>query len=712
MKKSISSSVIAASLSAMLSLTGCIDRDALNESESAESTTLRLIAALPDEGRDTRLSYHEEGKAIKTLWEEGDVLTANAVPGNEIYAYTFTLEEGAGTATGIFKCEMTDPERISSQAWTIYYPGSTIRGEQDYFAFSYKGQVQRGNGNMDHLKEYHTIRLNCTDNNITDTFKDTFIDFSREDMIEQSSCLKFNLTELPSIRPIEMSIKYSAPSGYSSNCFHKYNFLNYWWSGDFLPDSDCSDKMTLALEDFDKTESITAYMMMSNYPVTLKAGGRLEISVRSDDNFLYTCERILMSDATLDGGRLHSISGSVWKKTEISDYDGLENPEVGITVLQEATSGTGTDIIIMGDGFSKKHFEKGGRYESVMIQAYEDFFSVEPYSSLKDRFNVYYINAVSAEDHDAEPLANGAVQGTASTVFNTMFTPNSTAITGDNATAFHYAAQAIRCKGGKGGTECKDENEVTRRVATSLMIVMINVECHAGTCSISYSTASDYCMENSIAYCALSSDPDLRRLTMLHEAGGHGFGKLADEYEGERITSFNVSNWDNLIMLHGYGLHRNINEHWNEEEKADGWSVDLRDSYTDETNVYWSELLDESYGYISSEGLGLYRGGYTYANLYCRPTENSLMRDQFGKDGQFFNAISRWAIWYRLMKMTGGTYANDFKSSLNEFRAFDYGLSIEKNGVRTKSAGAEGYLPLPAPTLVKGCWSDGKFIAE
>jgi len=233
--------------------------------------------------------------------------------------------------------------------------------------------------------------------------------------------------------------------------------------------------------------------------------------------------------------------------------------------------------------------------------------------------------------------------------------------------------QAIRTKGGKNGTACTDENEVSYRANRALMIVMVNVQCHAGTCSLVWTTGSDYGNAYSVAYTALGNNSEeQRRWTTIHEAGGHGFGKLGDEY-------------------------------WGPEERADGWSLPWED--TTEDNVYWSELLG-GYGYEESEGLGVYRGGYTYENFFCRPTPNSVMRSQFSNDGKFFNAISRWAIWYRLMKLTGCTNASDFKSSLNEFIAFDNTITIDAEPLTRSAVYDNGMFPLAPPVLIEAEWSE------
>ena len=706
MKSIFRNIIIAASFLTAFIISGCVKEDFHNDGQDNEEMTLRITASLPEGEPETKLTYFESGKSIKALWSSDDCLAANGDPGTTDYLYIFNLVEGDNTPTGVFECKASStgwlPYYLSTNVWTIYFPGSEIRCEADYLNFSYSGQIQKGNGNLDHLKKFHTIRLQCTDGSegSSTIFEDAFIDFSGEGY-EESACMKFHLTGLPSITPTEVSLQYTAPAGNSSSCFYTHNYLTKWWSGGGTPNSETTNKLSIRLDGFSPSTEADVYMMMSNYPVNLKAGGKLTISVKSKEGKLYTCSKTLKADATLAGGRLHNISGSSWTESVAENIDGFDNPEDGIVVLQEASKGNGTDIIIMGDGFSKTHFGNGGNYDKVMRQAYEDFFSIEPYSSLKEYFNVYYINAVSEDDHDATPLMNGAIQGTANTVFSTTFTENSTSITGDNNVALSYAMQAIRQKGGKGGTECSDEDEINRRANSSLMIVMVNVACHAGTCSMSYSSGTDYCAESSVAYSALSFNAEGCRLTLIHEAGGHGFGKLADEYGGYRINGFSTADWNNLINLHSYGLQRNVNEHWTAEEKDDGWNVDFRDTYTDESNVYWSELLYQSYGYTASEGLGIYRGARTYDNLYCRPTDNSMMRDQFAENGNFFNAISRWAIWYRLMRLTGSISSTDFKSSLNEFIAFDRTLDIDMNSAMTRSSGTEGLLPLAPPVLVE-----------
>lgn len=391
--------------------------------------------------------------------------------------------------------------------------------------------------------------------------------------------------------------------------------------------------------------------------------------------------------------------------------DGFDDPENGITILQKATKGNGTDIVLMGDGFVEKHFLSGGSYETIMKQAYKDLFSVEPFASLKDYFNVYYINVLSEDEHDAEPYydyfgnQNGAVQGNADTRLGTKFTAGSTSIDGDSEIIMEYATHAIEMKGASDGGNCT-HSEAYNRAQKSLIIVMANVECYAGTCLITWrnSTMEDYASSYSIAYCSLGSDGTGRqcKYTLIHEAGGHGFGKLADEYSGISLTQFSISEWNNLRSYHSFGVFRNVNEYWTEAESK-SWSGITWD-YTTEDNVYWSELLDESAGYVSSESLGIFKGAYTYSSMFCRPSSNSMMNNQLRANGQYFNAISRWAIWYRVMKLSGSISAGNFKASLDDFIEFDKTLTITKNNAVANTQGPaeqDVFSPLGPPMLME-----------
>ena len=715
--------------------TGCADDalvdapEILDQTEEPQQTVWTLRAKLGKDDADSRLAYYHFPGSFLTAWEEGDQIVANALPGKGLeYAYVFDLVDGAGTTSATFQCDSFPtgyaPQNLSSNAWTVYFPGSRIKCEQDYFDMSYLGQVQHGNDNIDHIEQYHSLRLQYGDRENRYPFNFEEVDFTSE-LVQQSSCMKFTLGGFDQpIVPVKIDLTYMDPDGQVQSCFYTHNYSYIWWNG-ANPSGITASKMSLGLEDFEATQNITAYMMMSSYPVTVENGGTFRVYVTDDKGKRYYCDKPITRDATLNGGLVHQINAwGEWK--EVPMIDGMDDPENGIVVMQEAKAGKGVDIIIMGDGFAQEHFSNGN-YEAVMNQAANAFFSVEPYASLRDYFNVYYIKAVSDENHDAVPYwsggspgngaQNGAIMGTARTKFNTQLVPNSTSVSGNDDLVQEYMMQTIRYKGGKGGTPVSSEDEVQQRAFTALALVQVNVKCYAGTCWMWYTGATDYCNALSIAYTPLGNDNNGEqcRLTTIHEAGGHGFGKLADEYQGWSFTEFNTSLWNNLRTYHTWGVDRNVNEYWTDEDVAQfgGWD---QWEHTTAQNVYWAELLRSEYSYASTEGLSMYKGAYTYNHMFCRPTYNSVMNNQFGANGQSFNAISRWTIWYRIMKLAGATSAPDFKSSLNEFIAFDKtiqgwgGVSAGAPIIGNEDFVEKEYMPLAPPVVKRGEWINGRFV--
>ena len=63
--------------------------------------------------------------------------------------------------------------------------------------------------------------------------------------------------------------------------------------------------------------------------------------------------------------------------------------------LQQATVGRGIDLVFLGEGFVDRDMGDGGLYEQKMREAMEQFFSIEPYKSFRNRFNVFLVKVVS-----------------------------------------------------------------------------------------------------------------------------------------------------------------------------------------------------------------------------------------------------------------------------------------------------------------------------
>ena len=131
---------------------------------------------------------------------------------------------------------------------------------------------------------------------------------------------------------------------------------------------------------------------------------------------------------------------------------------------------------------------------------------------------------------------------------------------------------------------------------------------------------------------------------MQHEAGGHAFGKLADEYIYHRV---NIHNCKCTCCRHTEGL---------EECKAYGWyeNVSLNGRYKE---IEWSHLIfDDRYQDI----VDIYSGGFYHSDGVYRSEYNSCMNNNV----PYYSTISRQEIVERIMKYSGGTF--DFETFVSK----------------------------------------------
>lgn len=315
-----------------------------------------------------------------------------------------------------------------------------------------------------------------------------------------------------------------------------------------------------------------------------------------------------------------------------------------VTVLQKATVGKGIDLVLMGDAFVDKDMEEGGPYESTMKVAMEELFSVEPYKSLKERFNVYMVKAVSPNGE----YTDGAKR----------------AIEGDDD-CFEYALKVPGIN--------------TERLN---IIMSANPKKLATT-----SYASLYEDGSFVAYILSST---IGFYDVLHEAGGHGIAKLADEYIIEGSDTMPEENKE----IYDYA--------WTTK----GWwaNVDWR---SDPETVKWARFLkDERY---KDENLGVFEGADTWEYGCYRPSEYSTMNGG-GESTSYLNAPSREQIYKTVMQLSeGSSWTYDYE----EFVRFD---AVSRNAAASRSlrqqpsaTQVEKWKKTHRPPVrVKGTWRDAK----
>ena len=297
-------------------------------------------------------------------------------------------------------------------------------------------------------------------------------------------------------------------------------------------------------------------------------------------------------------------------KLEVEQYDyGKADGEV-ITHQTHSTA-KGIDIVFIGEGYDARDIADG-KFERDCENGYKHFFDIEPYKTYKDYFNVYSV--VSQSDESGIETVN--------TIIANKFMKNGIR---DIDAALSWAKKA------------RVDIDLTKTV----VILLDNSKNYYGWTNM-------YGDGSAMSVVPISEEPypyDFRGL-IQHEAGGHAFGKLGDEYiyHNSYITScvciccdHPSSEFDTKSQ---FGLF-----------KSKGWFKNLSMN-SDHNQVPWSHLL---YNSTFSNRVDMYEGAYMHMRGMYRSEITSCMNNNI----PYFNSISRQAIVERIKEYAGETFDFD-----------------------------------------------------
>lgn len=279
--------------------------------------------------------------------------------------------------------------------------------------------------------------------------------------------------------------------------------------------------------------------------------------------------------------------------------------------LQKATKGNkgGINIVLLGDGYNAKDIS-GGSYLKDMKQQMEYFFAIEPYKTYRQYFNVYTAIPLSLES------GVGGVNTIVWNRFNTTYT-SGVGLKADNDEIFAYALNAPT---------------VNKSNLNQTLIIMVPNSTLYGGITNMWGDGS------AIAFCPKSDEPypyDMRGI-IQHEAGGHGFGKLADEY----IYTNAFIDACTCLNKHADAVRAG---------QTKGWYTNI--SLSGKTNsVSWSHLIfDPRY----SDIVDIFEGAFMHTRGVFRSEQNSCMNNNI----PYYNTISRETIVKRIKQYAGETYS-------------------------------------------------------
>ena len=301
----------------------------------------------------------------------------------------------------------------------------------------------------------------------------------------------------------------------------------------------------------------------------------------------------------------------------VEQYD-YEYGDGDLITLQEKGVGNGVNIVIMGDCFDAKDIAEG-KYLKAMQDAYTYFFDIEPYLTYKEYFNVYAVVGMSADS------GMGTVNTIREARFGSQYTLNG-GVNPNLETVFVGACTA----------------PINDDVAKTLIILVENSNECSGVCYM-------FGDGSAVAVVPMSTDPapyDFRGI-VHHEAGGHGFGKLADEYihHNAFIQSCTCTccgdHTDAISRMKSCGFFTNISLTGSMQE------------------VPWSHMIyDPQYSNV----VDVYEGAHNHTRGVWRSEATSCMNNNI----PYYNAISREAMVKRIMKYAGEPY------SYEAFKALDH----------------------------------------
>ena len=321
-----------------------------------------------------------------------------------------------------------------------------------------------------------------------------------------------------------------------------------------------------------------------------------------------------------------------------------------VELLNAATEGKGIPIVLMGDGFVDQEIADS-TYARVMQQAMDNLFSEEPIKSLRDYFNVYQVTTVSPRNR---------FDGISSTALGTIPDRQTMGIEVNMNAVMKYVK--------------KVENIDS---VNTLAVVILNTNINRGVTYMISSDKKDY--NYAVALCPVidSLKSETFRQVLTHEAVGHGFAKLADEYV--RSTEGSATD-DDIKYL------KEMHEKW-------AWFMNV-DSEKDSTKVIWTQFIYDPE--FANERISTYEGGYTFFKGVYRPTQESMMRSNNAP----FNAPSRQAIYNKVMKLGLGK-----TPSYEEFVAFDqqHKPSVWTYQSRTRQSCEIPWRPAP-PRIIRKTW--------
>ncbi len=395
-----------------------------------------------------------------------------------------------------------------------------------------------------------------------------------------------------------------------------------------------------------------------------------------------------------------NAAGFTFPRSRISDFgtidlgddftDGSFDPNP--IHYREATAGAPkpVTIAVIPEGFTAAEM---ARYEMLAKSGIDALMKTEPYKSYKNYFSVWILKVASNESGASITDGNGNIETYRDCYFESKWGEQYKDMEADEEKVFKFVSE-----------NCPDIVDGTHSIKEVPVLMIINDARYGGICH-SYSDGKGYGMvpytysggaitwnypgivpttddplptpvTNDVlnSHYRRTTDAERNELgrnsgdwrnTLVHEFGGHCFGRLSDEYWSSTVVNYNP----NPVS----------NQSWS--PVSFGWNISASP-----TSVPWQALMDQRTTLMDRDPnygrLGIYQGGGTYLYGRWRSEKISCMID----NRYYFSTWQRMLIVQRIMTLSGSTFDEA------AFWAKDKTLDPVRDVISSQTAGSH---PLP-----------------
>ncbi len=610
-----------------------------------------LHASFDEESTKTYLSMNDAGTHADVLWEAGDQIVLSYFSGNQYGHMTLTTQDG-GTSEADFATSQYNFGELTP--FVAVYPASRFYGFGNYNGLALP------------------ICIPTTQNAVAGGVERGMLQSSAYTEDISDGLLKFkNLYALLKFRLAGSSAGQVKRVRFSAN-------VNIAGDGTYYPETQEFNMNVWFTTTYGGPQSFVEltgdFKAGVDYYIALAPGTSNGFSMQFFNSADEPITKISDKTLTLNRSRITDFGTITLNETFGGLPDGVEQymthtkgaKPVCIAVIAEAFKASEQDL-----------------FTARAKQAVDALFATEPYKTYRDYFNVYIMQAVSNDSGASKTDGNGNITEYHDTYFGSSWGADSYGDMSSNANkAFSFVS--VRCPEVYRGEIPVEEVPVLMLINDTryggICWNWADGSCighvpyvyggtsmgwgHPGTTASSEEPGASVISTPQSIYDECGSSIGDWRNVVIHEFGGHGFGRLNDEYWGGYTSATSET-----IGSHSWTVPMGLNVSGTYD--AVPWQTEVLDELmtrralcTDNPNPYD----------IYAARVGKFQGGDNCALGRWRSERISCMID----NRQYFSCWQRMLIVKRIMSLAGETF------DLNAF--YDKDVAIDP--VRDKSGNA------------------------